>query len=358
MEWSEVFSAVVSVSDGTLWLGTDSGLYSIVRNDDMLSVNNVTSVEASVTTLAWRTSLFTSGKHGTQRRRAFFLDPLATPSSSEYLAHTGSGGLHSTRSRPHRESSSRRATFGLLVVGTADRIYFFNGEMWWFEWVSIWYSGQGGAIDGTPSSLSFTLTGDLFIGNNVSLTGVNSNYTFDRLGPLQGLPYNQILSLYHSAYSPLSPPAMVRSLPPSKTTSSGGTLWIGTTRGFALFDVSSRQFQHYFYGNRWHPGERVLGFAGSGGNGTVVLTDRGMAVVYPRLWTLEEKAGHYQTMLDRHTRSPGLSFSSLPVWIISLNVIVGPLIWLFSETLHQFPICLQSFYNACNVKGYCNWRAN
>jgi hypothetical protein len=29
-------------------------------------------------------------------------------------------------------------------------------------------------------------------------------------------------------------------------------------------------------------------------------------VVYPRLWTLEEKAGHYQSMLGRHTRPPGL----------------------------------------------------
>ena len=323
MEWSQVLSAVVSVSDGQLWLGTDSGLYSIQRDKSSLVLHNVTSVEGSVTTLAWRTSLFTSGKHGAQRRRSFFLDPLASPSSTQYLAHTGSGGLHCTCSKPHRESSSRKATFGLLVVGTENRIYFFNGDMWWFEWVSIWYSGQGGAIDGTPSSLSFVLTGDLFVGNNVSLTRINTNYTFERLGPLQGLPYNQILSLYHSTYTPLSPPAMVRSpsssnsATPSSSSSYSGTLWIGTTKGFALLDLTSGQFQHYFYGNRWHPGQKVLGFAGSGGNGTVVLTDGGIAVVYPKLWTLEEKAKHYQDMLDRHTRPPGSSYVS--VWRVCLS---------------------------------------
>lgn len=306
VEWSDVVSAVVSVSDGQLWLGTDSGLYSIYRDKDTLLVHNVSSVEVAVTTLAWRSSLFSTRKHENQRRRAFSLDPLSSPSTSQYLAHTGSSGLNSRRSRPHRESTSRKGTFGLLVVGTADKIYLFNGEMWWFEWVSVWNSGQGGAVDGTPTSLSFALTGDLFVGNNVSLTRVNTNYTFNRLGPLQGLPYNQILSLHHSSYTPLSPPAMVRSFPLTTSSGSDGTLWIGTTRGFALFDLSSGQFQHYFYGNRWHPGERVLGFAGSGGNGTIVLTDGGIAVVYPKLWTLEEKARHYQNMLDRHTRPPGV----------------------------------------------------
>jgi hypothetical protein len=303
---SEVAAAVVSVSDGRLWLGTDSGLYSIQRSGEILTVHNVSSVEGAITTLAWRTSLFTSERHSDQRR-AFALDPHYTRHAPRYyLAHTGAGGLQATRSRPHREPSRSRPAFGLLVAGTRERVYFFNGEMWWFEWVSGWYRGQGGAVDGVPTSLSFALTGDLFIGNNVSLTRVNINYTFDRLGPLQGLPYNQILSLHHSPYSSELPPPLLGGSSPRNTRGADGTLWVGTGRGLALYDLSSGRFQHYFYGRRWHPGERVVGVAGNGGNGTVVLTDGGLAVVYPRLWTLEEKARHYQGLLDRHTRPPGL----------------------------------------------------
>ena len=303
LEWNEVTAAVVSVSDGTLWLGTDSGLYSIQRNFDSLTINNVTSVDGAITTLAWRSSLFTNDKHG-NRRKSFLFHPPSSPQPEQYLVHTGSGGLHGTHGRSHREPPLRD-TFGLLVVGTRERLYFFNGEMWWYEWVSMWSSGQGGTIDGVPTSLSFSLTGDLFVGNNVSLTRVNTNYTFHRFGPLQGLPYNQILSLHHSPYTPQYPPPLLRTRPPSDEGSSDGTLLIGTTRGFSLFDLSSDEFTNYFYGNRWHPGERVLGFAGSGGNSTVVLTDRGIAVLYPQLWTLEEKAGHYLEMLGRHTRPPG-----------------------------------------------------
>ena len=301
IEWNEVTTAVVSVSDGKLWLGTDSGLYVAERNKDVLKLLNVTGVEGSITKLAWRTGLTNKPRHN--HKRAFILDSQATWLPRQYLSHSSSTGVHGTAGLPHREHA--RTSFGLLVVGTRERVYFYDGERWWFEWVSGWYGGQGGAVDGFPSAFTFTSTGKLFIGNNVSLTQVNINYTFDRIGPLQGLPYNQILSLYHSSYNPQNPPALMHSMSVSST-GTDGTLWVGTSKGFALFDLSSSRFQHYFYGNRWHPGEAVLGFASSGSNATVVLTDGGLAVVYPRLWTLEEKADHYQAMLERHTRPPGV----------------------------------------------------
>lgn len=258
-------------------------------------------VEGNPTRLAWRAGLSTKDKH--KKKKAFLLDPQSSRPPSQNLAHSGRGGVHSTVDIQHRERA--RSSFGLLVVSTKERVYFYDGAMWWFEWVSIWYKGQGGAFDGPPSALSFALSGELFIGNNVSLTQVNINYTFDRLGPQQGLPYNQICSLYHSSHNPQIPPAVMRS---NEVYNAGtdGTLWVGTSKGFALFDVSSSVFRHYFYGRRWHPGESVLGFAGSGGNATVVVTDRGIAVVHPQLWTLEEKAAHYQAMVKRHTRPPGV----------------------------------------------------
>ena len=262
IEWNEVVTAVVSVSDGRLWLGTDSGLYVIQRAGDALTLHNTTSVEGRVTSLAWRSSLSTAQRRN-NHRSSFIFDPTLTHLPPQYLAHSSSGGTYSVGSSLHREPLGRDS-FGLLVVGTRERVYFFNGERWWFEWVSGWYGGQGGAVDGVPSSMTFTLDGDLFIGNNVSLTRVNFNYTFDRLGPLQGLPYNQIQSLHHSSYTPLYPPALMHS--PSDCTGAGasGALWVGSSRGFAIYDLSSSQFKHYMYGRRWHPGERVVGLPAVG----------------------------------------------------------------------------------------------
>ena len=303
-EWNQVITAVVSVSDGRLWLGTDCGLFIIERTGNELSLQNVTSIEGSITSLAWRSGLANKMKRS-EEKRSFIFDSHTSHIPRQHITYHGSNGLYSTVVNPQRELSSV-STFGILVVGTNERVYIFDGDMWWFEWVSKWYSGQGGAVDGIPSSLTFTGAGDLFIGNNISLTRVNINYTYDRIGPLQGLPYNNIQSLYHSSYNSKTPPACLHSEADNTRSGTEGTLWVGTSRGFALYDVSSAQFQHYFYGNRWHPGEKILGFASSGGDSTVVLTDGGIAVVYPQLWTLEEKAKHYQAMLERHTRPPGI----------------------------------------------------
>ena len=292
---------MVSVSDGLLWLGTDAGLFVAERDGTTITIRNTTSVAGTITKLAWRTSI--ADKPRRTRKRAFILDAEVTRLPRQYLAHSSVGGVHSTVEQPRRGTGKN--SFGVLVVGTVERVYFYDGAMWWFEWVSGWYRGQGGTVDGSPSALSFTSTGELFIGNNVSLTRVNINYTYDRLGPLQGLPYNQIQSLHHSSYNPHNPPALLRSEGDYKP-GTDGTLWVGTARGMALFDVSTSQFQHYFYGRRWHPGEAVLGFAASGGDATVVLTDGGIAVIYPQLWTLAAKAAHYQSMLGRHTRPPGV----------------------------------------------------
>ena len=157
---------------------------------------------------------------------------------------------------------------------------------------------------GVPTGLTFSSAGELFISNNVSVSRLNVNYTFDRIGPLQGLPYNQANTVYFSDYTTLyPPPSKKRELKRSGNTA--GTLWIGTSKGYTLFDVASSKFVGYFYGPRWHPGETILRIASGGKSTTVVLTDGGIAVVHPEEWTLEQKAKHYQALLERHTRPPG-----------------------------------------------------
>ena len=159
-------------------------------------------------------------------------------------------------------------------------------------------------MDGSPTSMVFApTTGELFISNNVSLTRVNVDYTFDRIGPLQGLPYNQINALHFSGYTTVYPPVGAGQ---EGAGGASGTVWVGTAKGYALYDVSSQTFKGYFFGQRWHSGESILGFAGCCSQGVVVLSDKGVSVVEGEEWTLQRKAAHYQAMLHRHTRPPGL----------------------------------------------------
>lgn len=197
--------------------------------------------------------------------------------------------------------------FGVLVVGTRDKLYFYDGSQWWFEWISVWETGLGGLVDGVSTAMTFGPSGELYIGNNVSLTRVNINYTFDRIGPLEGLPYNHVTSLHVSSYSPSNPPPMGPATPPSLV----GTLWIGTAKGYTLFDIQRSKFLGYFNGPRWLPGGALLSITRSS-SAVVVLTQQGLAVVHPEMWTLAMKARHYQAMLQRHTREPGL-VSDCPV---------------------------------------------
>ncbi len=277
-------------------MGTDRGLYVVLTEQKELVVHNASSVVGAVRSLAWRT-VVSDGQKQNSRKRAIFFDPYVRNSKQSAIAHTSlAGSVH------FRNTKRLQKAFGLLVAGTKDRLYFYDGTSWWFEWVSVWYNGQGGVVDGPPSALTFTTSGELFISNNVSVSRLNINYTFDRIGPLQGLPYNQVNALFHSSYTTQYPAA---TLPNLQTNEQGGTLWIGTGKGYALFDTSSSEFRGYFYGPRWHPGESVLGFAPAGVNVTVVLTDRGISVVRHEEWTLQQKAEHYQAMLARHTRPPG-----------------------------------------------------
>ena len=282
-------------SDGHLWIGTGNGLYrlntTLPTHANMTSLVRISNVEGRVTSLAWRASLIGQKGWGLSST-AFLLTDSAYLFLQDVSYHTSS----------HIYKGKRDGLgFGLLVIGTENRIYFYDGKMLWFEWVSVWSYGLGGVVDGTPVALTFVPSGELYIGNNVSLSRLNINYTFDRIGPLQGLPYNQITSLYFMPYAPLDPSPMV----PPKVMSMGGVIWVGTEKGYSLYNVGARKFVGYHYGPRWLPGESVWGMTGVGYREVVVLTDSGLAVVRAEEWTLSKKAFHYQEMLERHTREPG-----------------------------------------------------
>ena len=322
LPFTSTSSGAFSLSTKSLWLGTSDGLYeATIDPNSNIVLQNVTVVFEEVLAVAWRSNILPNKEYSSSAPFIFdgkTHDKRFTSSSVDNYMMTflsRNSGWFQRRHESYR--SHKDAPFGLLVVGTKERLYFYDGTTWWFEWVSVWGSGQGGVIDGPPTSIAVTSTGEIFISNNVSVSRLNTDYTFDRIGPLQGLPYNQILSLHFNDYTALCPKAIVRvdehsddddddndDECSSKNSSSAGTLWIGTKKGFSLYDVATSKFRGYFYGPRWHSGESILGMTSTGYN-VVLHTDKGMTVVWPEEWTLKQKADHYQNMLPRHTRPPG-----------------------------------------------------
>lgn len=302
LPFDTVLSSCYSLSDDSLWLGTSQGLFTVYHDheEDCLGFNNVSDIIGPVQTLAWRSAVTDNPQSRRPNMRALFFRASVVNSLQGVFASSSGGAMQGT-SGFWQQKRYGEVQFGLLVVGTAEKVYFFDGKLWWFEWVLSWNTGLEGLLDGVPTAMTFVPSGELYIASNASLTRVNINYTFDRIGGLEGLPYNQLTSLHLSGYCPTNPP-LVGPAPP---TSKFGTLWIGTTKGYTLFDVRSSKFTGYYNGPRWLPGGAVVSVVGSGSH-VVVLTEEGVAVVHPEHWTLSRKAKHYQAMFERHVREPGL----------------------------------------------------
>ena len=295
-DYGQVRDAAVSLHDKVLWIGTDTGLFRMDPDSDVdqngTIVTKVQEVVGQVLSLAWRSS-FSCVEHAGSDRCSFVFSNFSSGPKHNVSFSTGNSLHVSSRSEPG---------FGLLVVGTVEQLLFYNGHMYHAEWVSQWEDGLGGVVDGPVVSIAIALSGEIFLGSNVSVSRLNIDYTFDRLGPKQGLPYDHITSVFFSPTSVKMPPA---TLPLSNVTDDeNGTVWIGTGKGFALFDVQTSKFVSYHFGPRWHPGQSVLGLAGDN-QSTVVLTDSGLSVLTAEEWTLEEKADHFQSMVSRHVREPG-----------------------------------------------------
>ena len=267
------------------------------EEEEKYSAILVTMGSEAVQAVAWRSEL--QGPKGWSLGGHAFIFTNSSAQFPQDVSYSSIDGIH--------VSNATQKGFGVLVVATKEKLYFFNGVTWWFEWVSVWGVGLGGMVDSPPTALSFSSSGDLYIGTNSSISRLHINYTFQRLGPLEGLPSRPITALHYSPFFPEYPPPTEIPSPKSHLHPSfhGGIMLVGTARGYAVFDTNSSQFISYHYGHRWHPGEEVKGMAAAGGNTTLLLTDRGIAVVWPEQWTLAKKAVHYQTMLRRHQREPG-----------------------------------------------------
>jgi hypothetical protein len=262
--FGEIKSVVFVYMNGSIWVGSSLGLWKI--NLFGRSVEYVTS--QPVHTMAWR----------------------SVPSQDGQFISCNSGTPLLPTTTIYKDSNNE---FGLLVIGSTYHLTFFDGHQWWQEWVSMWGARLGAVVDGPVSAMTFDLDGRLWIGNNVSLSRLNVDYTFDRIGPLQGLPYGNITAVVF--------------VPGNENDGGvlGHRLYLGTTKGVAVLDIVSNEFA-YYYGPRWHPGDSVSALGWLGNNRTIIATNGGLAALRPEIWTLAVKADHYEDMVDRHTRDPGL----------------------------------------------------
>lgn len=350
LDLGQVSAVTISASSGQLWVGSDKGLY--VSTITSTSINipvMITSVDGPVYSIAWRSPLGVSmvtkenipiemkweggdllkvcteelvsrlsEQDGLKLPCAITRTNFITNSSAQLHIDTSStytaSGRHTGNSTllemwDHQLSNGRLLyslpkqadLFGLLAVGDGWKLHFFDGKQWWFEWASVWRDGLGGVVDGPVTSLVFVPTGQLFIGNNVSLSRLNVNYTFDRFGPLQGLPTGNITSLTFLSTTTLHPDPFLG----QRQGEGLGTIVVATQQGLTLFDVASSEFVSYFFGRRWLPGNIVSMVTSVFAGAFVAVSDGGWAVIRAEDWTLKQKAQHYQYILSRHTRPPG-----------------------------------------------------
>jgi hypothetical protein len=277
--------------------------------------------------------------------------PLGSPSAVVMMAGQlwagGSGGLvhwrigstacaHLLRSERVAAVASRPPRAGSfdaeVAAGSVDKLWLFDVAggtpiLKRFEWTTDVISARGGAIDDAISALEYDAqtSGVLFIGTASALNMRALDGTITRRAGARAsddLPCAKMSSLALTA-NPLWKSAAAEET--GACSASPAQLWIGCDRGLAVADILSSgqpaegSFR-YLNGPRWHPGVRVNDLAALGGSSrsrsrsrsrssqagavptVVALTDGGVSLLRQELWTLEQKAGHYEAILTRHHR--------------------------------------------------------
>ncbi len=159
------------------------------------------------------------------------------------------------------------------AVGTARALYTGKGNKWNHAYIN-------GFIEDSITSLAYDTEGSLWIGGASCINILHKDGTCDRIGGMQGLPYNHVLCI---------------------TQGWDGDMWIGTEKGAIRYNQG---IWNYYYGPRWLPGESVFDISIDAKNKIAwMTTDHGMSKIAFQPWNLARKAAYYQTMISpRHDR--------------------------------------------------------
>ena len=172
----------------------------------------------------------------------------------------------------------------------------------------------GEDLDSSPTALSFvrkatTAEVELWIGHRYCLNVLRADGSLDRVSGEQGLPVGNITALARG--------------------SDDGTLWIGSTQGAALKCDACKDTWRFFGGDRWLTGGNVVtALSAAPGAATTTTIDTagattiphpsawlatplGIARIWSRAWTLEEKAAQYTARIPAFSRHGWLAAGSL-----------------------------------------------
>eukprot|EP00936_MAST-01D_sp_MAST-1D-sp1_P001367 g1367.t1 len=266
----------------------------------------------------------------------------ASPQGNDVYLHSSTAGwLHVARTGG-REGSPQAISFGSsvrgnataialgpaspssrrvqLAVGTTLAVYFdYNSSAADFERHEL----VGGVIDAMPVAMAFTAGAtadwsglDLWVGHKLCLNVLRAGAlgAWDRVSGAQGLPVANITSLVAGPEP--------------------GTLWLGSREGLALMQSYPDPAQgedgwRYFGGDRWFPSNDTSGFevmsvaavaaplAPASPSAPLALpavwvaTPRGVALVYSRAQTLEQKAAEFTARVPLHSRHGWVAAVSL-----------------------------------------------
>ncbi|CAF4572605.1 unnamed protein product [Rotaria sp. Silwood2] len=232
--------------------------------------------------------------------------------------------------------SSKRQT---IFAGTETKLwihsYSVGNEGWRFEHIK-------GLIDAPITSLIYNDVQDkLWIGQNTGITLLSPiimstehlHWFFSRLAGQISNPGSDIGHL---------PFANITTLSISQSTLPDGRVWLGAVRGGMRFDSNSSDINAWrvFNSARYMPNRESLVNVSSLavlsrrsdappnlGSAVLAITNKGLAVLRFEMWTLAQKADHFQVMVDqpgRHDKNGLVSDCTMSSWGDSRTCIKEP----------------------------------
>ena len=217
-----------------------------------------------------------------------------------------------------------------VFIGTESKLYIYsysidNEEEWRFEFVT-------GLIDAPITSLVYSNGQDrLWIGQETGITLLSPmimstgrvHWIFSRLAGQISNPGSDIGRL---------PFANITTLSVSHSTSTDTRVWLGSIRGMMRFNSNDTDMNAWrvFNSARYMPNRNsfvnVVSLAVFGST-AVGVTNQGLAILRFEMWTLEEKARHFQDFFNqtnRHDKYGLVSVCSMSSWGDSRTCVKKP----------------------------------
>lgn len=143
-------------------------------------------------------------------------------------------------------------------------------------------------VDAVLSCVATDRSGAVWFGSDAGIFATDGANWWNVIDRRMGLPYEDVTCL---------------------TFGDGPDLWVGTTQGVCRYSGGAWQ---YYWGPRWLPNNHVNAIAVASDGSAWVATDGGVARLYDRQMTLNQKAEHYEQITEaRHNRYGFVTGSSL-----------------------------------------------